>query len=1042
MKKISSYKGGAFPVTLAFLFFLGVLASIFFLAMASEGLSSANQMRGVQQELLERSALEHFRAAFLAARQNGTPFWPCPGATKPFMVNDSQGNCLGYYALELDFAKPNFSYERFWNGAAWEAKEGLACASLDELASALSRESGHLTQTKNALEAALILSDSCDENQAIRERGALSGIECINFKEILCDDRSQIRFCYRASDVYEKERSLCSLPYFFGNRNYDENLPLAEDTPALRETFQASAARRIITEECRLTKNYVVLKLENEPLSTSDNDRFLKEWQKRMGGIFIKEGVWRKAQIALFGYAAPNLTPKVVTEIKDSSKNELFLTRDLNLWCAITNYSLRFAQLRGWVHSETLYAESEKLPLWLGAMGLGSEKYYEVFLQDSNFPAPAKDKNFGLSRSNTLIASGEISGGEAQNYQNYSLPYANGLLQKSDGLGTLQIVLQSPKGTSPKARARINSIYFRRPDIIAAWNASQEPIFLANWSLRASVGEEAQTLGFLPYEARLEPGERFFLSDCPEIVKEEYGLQNSSDTSQKGQEPVFALPKSSFGLEYEISNLREIKEGPERHTIIGCRNALWRRDELLGEIVEIITKNSSERNDALSPNGLRFPIEGGNTKETIKFSNLLLETYGQIKKGDRLKIVGIPRQLEYAALSLRDEYGQLAARAGFAKEKRKEDNPHSHLFEKGKWHLSEKPFCKKEKFPTLPFLDQPITNFANAQKAFFTAQEFNPAPGAKKLFSESSSLSYELLEFPLYKAKHQGGWQKAFGRASRELTGLVLEDANFLENFFQGERLRILDGPMKGESFVITQNFGRTVKILERSLKKQKPFPREKTFVALGPGYRFPFYFANKDNETGVFTFSNCFAAAHGKLYLSGHCDSIFTTEFLEENHNAEITVRIFNWEAQKFDEKIKGRLTKNDKLFLTTLKNNQLSPSGLITLEISASGFNHPKNSGRALINALVVVPAQRKSKEDFSLVPSPFFPLLGFLKNPLQKIRPTLPGALFRLKISFWGKDTVNPRESPPEAKRELLLTVPDPIREENLKFQPAFF
>lgn len=934
--KKTDTSGLILPVVLFFLLTMGMLALLCAYGFAFERTLSENVLCGEREELVRLSALEHARAIFEAAEIWRPGSWPAGGKIGPFRLEGSE------YYLELSPLPDNLAYQEFFDGTEWAAQTSVPLAEPRRIVSAGKRENKGLENETLLFKMALTLSDACDENHALNEAAGICGAEAVDFSEILSDDGSELRFAYRANAVYGK-RAVTSLPYFYGNRDYDSTAPLTEAAPGLRELFEPKAARYVLKDECQKQSGLIKVKLSNDPIASDTESAVLRKWQKRLGRPFPVNDLWQNSHIAFFGLAVKGITPRAVHAVAASDGDSVYLRDEPGVFNSITNGSCRFAQLRGWVHCETLYAEAPRQALWLAASDLRKDTYYRVQIQDANFPVPQGDNVYGTARSKKLIARGSIQSLEEAEAKNYVTDYASGKPLKTDRNGSIELILKSPRDCSPKNRVRINSVYFRRPDIVSVVNRSEEPIFLSNWKLTAQTGEGSYLLGTLPCDAALPPGARFYLTDSPEIPREEYGFQKWRPGGLDS-ESVIALPEGSWGLDYEISSVKETKKGAQYLTLVGCKNAFWEKDELMDEVAEL-------------KDGLRFPIEGGNTKTTLIFPNLRLERYAGIREGDRLKILGLPRHVEYASLTLKNEYSQVAARTRGIKCPRDAERYASLLKDKDVWRLNPKPFSDRAKQNTGKYYDRPLTNGFEV----LTALENRDAELGDQ-YASSRSLCLFAKEFPARGAGYRGYWQLAGGKAERQGGGLFFEKGDWPLDFWRGQKLRVMEGELKGEVFAVTGSVRNAVLTEGVSLpgkRRLKDF--REGLVSLGPGYRDLFYTAAKNNSRGEWTFSNLWDCVDGELYLKGLCDAIDSGEFLEENHNALVTPELFDWENNAWEKFPPFRFQKNDAAYLTMIKKSHVSPRGCLKLRLTAQGLDDPQGSGRAWFGGIAVCPKLR---------------------------------------------------------------------------------
>ena len=996
--KKNKKRGFILPATLIFLAALGALATFFALQIGLEQQISSSLIKSDQEKLICLSALEHVRALMETAEISCPGSWLAAGMAGPY---DFEGR---NYRIKISPLTSNAAYQEFFDGTFWQNQTPVSLADPKDILSAKKRENKSKTHDERLNELALILSDACDENRAVNENAGQYGAEAVEFSEILSDDGSELRLAYRANAVY-KERTVTSLPYFYGNRDYDSASPLSEDSPFQRELFDPSTARHVLRDECEKENGRIRIALSKDPVTDGKESAILKNWQRKKMRAFPVDGLWRNCRIAFFGLAVKGIPPRAVHNIIDSDGDSVYLRDEQGLFCAITNASYRFAQLRGWVHSETLYSEAPYQTLWLAAGDLQKDKYYCVQIQDANFPVPTADSAYGTVRNKKLIAGGDPLSLEETEANGYVTDYALLKPQKADSDGGIELILRSPSDCSPKCRVRINSVYFRRPDIVSVINRSDEPVFLSNWKLTAQTGEGAYLLGTLPSYAALPPGGRFYLSDQTEILREEYGFRElKHDRPEK--EAAISLLGGSWGLDYEISSVKETKKGAQYYTVISCKNAFWEKDELMDEVAEI-------------KDGLRFPIEGGNTRAALIFSNLRLERYAGLKEGDKLRIVGLPRHVEYASLTLKNEYSQVAAKTKGIKHPKDAKRYSSLLKENDVWRSNEMPFENFAPSGIRKYYDRPLTNDSEVFAAL--SRSVRHSEELKKLYSGSDALTLYAKDFPASAAGYKGDWQLSGGKAKKTEDGLAFSSSYWPKDFWRGQKLRVIEGELKDEVFAVTGSVRNIVLIGGASLPRRLRLENfTEGLAALGPGYRNIFFTAHKNNACGEWIFSNLWDCLEGELYAKGLSDAIDSGEFLEENHNALITPEIFDWEKNAWEKFPSFRFQKNDSAYLTTVKKRHLSASGCLKLKLTAKGLDDASGSGRAWFQGIAVCPKLRPAavseepKVPKGPIPLTVYPnlLFNFPALKFYRLEVTVGSKIFRYILSIGQADPVTGR------------------------------
>ncbi|NLF38332.1 general secretion pathway protein GspK, partial [bacterium] len=486
-------------------------------------------------------------------------------------------------------------------------------------------------------------------------------------------------------------------------------------------------------------------------------------------------------------------------------------------------------------------------------------------------------------------------------------------------------------------------------------------------------------------------GGYFYLTNNRDIFDREHGSPKDGrwGTSSSERHPCFELPDELWGVRYRVLST----EGGR----MKCEGARWRRDQMKYELCE--WHQRTPRSDQNSPIGIRITVEG-NTSTTLDFGGGIESA----RPGDDVVILGMPREGGFLSMTLKNEYDQITARTvnygstdpdeiGYSTEKfdpthytwvksrvptfggtaRKAQN---HSFANATY---VKPYVKDNRF----------VNIAELQKVR-TAQDWQniglqgrgrSSTKVLKAIGKYFTVSGVRLD-PEEKDAHLAGWKQAYGTArfgGRD--GVTAYSASWEPNRWAGQRLRLLSGEQRGEQFVITKSTEAGINVAGYSTPGQKQLRvREGDLFSVGPGYTTPFFYTTKEGDEGVWEWANKgIEPARYGLYLFGLNDSILTTEFLEENHNAPLDADVYNYVTRQFDRLPLPRHTatdvddpyrlvptssrlqydKSDGVYCGDITPEHISASGGLKLRLTAHNLNDKHCSGIAWFDYLCLAPA-----------------------------------------------------------------------------------
>ena len=475
-------------------------------------------------------------------------------------------------------------------------------------------------------------------------------------------------------------------------------------------------------------------------------------------------------------------------------------------------------------------------------------------------------------------------------------------------------------------------VYVMRPDIIELINISEKPIALKNWRVVINTGSYADQVGLIDKALHynksrnrqyddpnptIDPQGYFYLTNKREIFAAEYGNSDNGDwgTSQNQVYPCFELPDNLWGVRYKITYISGGK-----NNMLKVEGAKWKKDQMKGEMVEFQTERSTP-NDRNGLFGTRKSVHGSGNN-WLEFGSLGLSA-NDIRIGDTALIVGMPREGGFLSMTLKNQYNQIVARTvdygsvdveELNSSTEKVDPTHySWVTTKNPTFGGNKKSARNHSYPTDPekcphIKNNRLSSVAEIQKVR-TSKDWESIGtksenSALKALGKYFSVSGVRLD-PEAQNSHVSGWRPAYGTVSHGKAGsVVLSGANWEPGIWKGQTLRVISGDMKGESFAIADNTENSVKIEGYSIPSGKTLRvRKGDIVSVGPGYSTSMFYTRKDNDNGIWEWKNKpLEKMNYGLYIYGLNDSIDTTEFLEENLNAEMEVAVYNYKTASFD--------------------------------------------------------------------------------------------------------------------------------------------
>ncbi|MEI7903501.1 MAG: helix-hairpin-helix domain-containing protein, partial [bacterium] len=560
-----------------------------------------------------------------------------------------------------------------------------------------------------------------------------------------------------------------------------------------------------------------------------------------------------------------------------------------------------------------------------------------------------------------------------------------------------------------------------RPDVVELINISERPISLRNWRVVVNTGSEANQLAVIDmarYYKRgqgqyddpnpcIQPNGYFYLTNNRELFGVDYCDGNHEyGNNMKEVNPVFELPDREWGISYKITRVAD-------NGNVYVEGANWQQDQMMGEMVEYeVDRKSTAQRDM--PNG-QMKIVFGNGRNYVLVSHPL---DSGLKAGDRIRLRGLPRQGGFVSFTLRDEYGQVTARTteygslslkeiGYSTEK----NDPTHYT----WVKSQEPTISGDPIKSrnnalkmgtqVPahVKDNRFVSVGEIQKVRTAADWENigmrgrgkASVATLKAIAKYFTVAGIRLD-PEEQGAHISGWKPAFGAAqTRGVDNTFRTSCTWESGIWGGHTLRIMSGPLNGEKYFITNSTQSGLTVAGYSTQSGallRVVPGDR--FSVGPGYSTPMFYCRQNGEAGVWEWQNkgIEPMSYG-LYLAGLSDAINTTEFLEENHNADLRVEVFNFKTETFQQlplaqdnysvsaaedvykmvrsRTRLQYDKGDNVYCGMVHAEHISAKGGVRLRITPSGLSDKLGSGFAWFDYAVLTPGGTLGKININTAP-----------------------------------------------------------------------
>ena len=870
------------------------------------------------------------------------------------------------------------------------------------------------------------MADYTDENHVLSTIESTYGIEAVCFNEIMAHDGSWIVETDHQGYGRKDENSYHVM---FANRIYAGQWDYDDCS------YKASCMRtywRIKDVHVNGTK--AEIRLENPMFTSGDYSTFMKaetdgwlkdQWKNATCIVHHVTGT-RTAITKGFEITSSSAGNNKSITIKVANGLESFLegvkTNTANDRVAIWSH---------WMTSAAVWTDrKEQTGLFYTRPNTPKQEkfYYLIYSANQAF----KNNWCGFKRSDLremdmdgIPAKYSVTKEDKDKRGNYLLryKYKDGKPQKPNHNGFLSLYLTSSrkckKSGANQSGKNVNSsdsLYFFRPDVVELINISSAPISLRNWSVVVNTGVESFDLAkiesaehysqayggyFDDPNPLIEPGGYFYLTSNKQIFDIEYcNGTGGYGHNKENAIPVFELPADNWGILYDVIKVSGYNYG---HSYITVTGADWKKDQLKGEIIEFVsTRHPRGGYDA--PNGM-FKYVYNNTSHVIDIGVGDAVNSG-LEAGDQIRVRGLPRQGGFVSFTLKNEYGQIAARTteygsltkdeiGYSTEK---SDPAHYI-----WRSVSKPSFggTVDKARSRSFKKHSLTHIKNNHLANVgevlnvrTADSWSTV-GTKgrggvstlKALSKYFTTSGIRLDGE-EEGVHQSGWKQAFGTVKTASgDNLTFDNMGWAANTWTGQTMRVLSGNFKGEKIPIKVNSSSGLLVEGLTAPNLKQLRLKKgDMVSVGPGYATAMYYTDSEGDEGIWEWENkgLVKGDYG-LYVFGLNDSIKTTEFLEENHNATLEVYVYNYQQGQFDrlplQDDKMRITsdnpylmgsatqrlqidKNDRVYCGLIHACHISPKNGIKLKIIPHNLRGAETSGKAWFDYAFLAPGQSSGR------------------------------------------------------------------------------
>ncbi|MCX7847545.1 MAG: helix-hairpin-helix domain-containing protein [bacterium] len=565
--------------------------------------------------------------------------------------------------------------------------------------------------------------------------------------------------------------------------------------------------------------------------------------------------------------------------------------------------------------------------------------------------------------------------------------YNDGEPVRTKSGGWLTLLIQSSKEVARAGDRRQLLSYFRliAPEVVEMYNASMTPVSLANWRVICNTGSLATEIGRIErtsyYDRRagrsvlnnnpvIAPGGHFYLVNDTKLFDCWYGNADGMwGTAHSEEIPVFQMDKRNWGITYRISRTRvDYPPSGRAGYVFFLQEANLDTKIFDLETVRIIDEEHAK--DPYSWHNIFAPVKA----DEIRARNeIFIEPIGddrtilnQSLVGKSIMVLGLPHKGGIVSLTLKNEYDQVCARTvDYGKIEASQLNYTSQRSDptKLRWTISP--------HPTISGLNRLALNRAARARgerayqiknapygsvgelrhvsAFDDFERLGDNPVRIAAIADVASCAHLRLEAAAADVI-RNGWRVACDEVADARAGTIIASKGGWEpGQWKGHTVRFLTGPMRGQRFPVFDNTSRSLLLQERG-STQQPLsapsglplrPLRGDLFTVGPGYATPLCFTRRAGEQGEWHWKNVPPLPTTcNLYLYGLSDSIRTTEFLEENHNAALDVEVWNFRTEQYDRLCQRRqYGKQDSFLAGKIRPEHVSAAGDFKLRLTAHG-------------------------------------------------------------------------------------------------------
>ena len=509
----------------------------------------------------------------------------------------------------------------------------------------------------------------------------------------------------------------------------------------------------------------------------------------------------------------------------------------------------------------------------------------------------------------------------------------------------------------------------------------------------------------------IDPGGYFYIVNNEKLFDYDFGSPKNGSWGRSGSEkmPLFEIDEDTlWGIHYRISKVggTSDKDGLRANSYIDVEGGGWDRNQLAGEYIEIVKKDKLPfpgDEQLHNADGIRLLITG-NSRKRLYFDGVYLpkppsgyfgpnvdgEMGEYVTTKDEFYVCGLPKSGGFVSLTLKNEYNQICARtadygdirAGQSGTKRtgwsveKVDPAGSSwkavsqpsfggTLSKAK-NRSQPPHTKSQMIIRNRPMRSPgeilDIHGSGDWEVLGNSGEIGKSQRLIKGVDEAISLNHIMLQAESSTA-HKKGWIVAGGKVKfSKYNSVITEKSNWRKGTWKNHTLSFINGPLSGTQFSIKDNEKNMLKVVTHGTPNGAILkPNQGDLFQLGPPYSSLMFYTEKDAEHGEWSWQVPLLLFGDKFNLSLHGlnDSIKTSEFLEENHNAKLDVFLWNYKLKKF-EIIAKRIQygKNDVAEAGKIKKDNISETGEIRMQIVPHDLQDPDCSGKAWFDYATISP------------------------------------------------------------------------------------